>query len=188
MVGSVTGIEEEVFAALSHGERRKVLRIVGASKQGISYSEILSASALSTGSLNYHLKEMEGFIEKNDRMYQLSSLGKKSLTVLMFISGEAILDAPLSLEAVKSRRERMAEIILMPVIVVTTIFMAVIIGFGIYDIPQHGLHPTVAIFIVLELVYIYSVIRWRLKILQRFAMVLEYVEDMVFSNKRIRYT
>jgi DNA-binding transcriptional ArsR family regulator len=112
VVAGETGIEEEVFSALSHDERRKILRIVGASKQGISYSEILSASALSTGKLNYHLKEMEGFIEKSERVYRLSPLGTKSLTALMYVSGESSLDAPLSLEAVMSRRERVAKIIL----------------------------------------------------------------------------
>ena len=187
MAVDITSNEEEVFNALSHGERRKILRIIGASKHGISYSEIMSASALSTGRLNYHLKEMEGFIEKSDRVYRLSPFGTKLLTALMFVSGESSLDVPLSLEAVKSRREGVAKIILTPVIATVAIFMAVLIGFGFYDISRHGLHPTVAILTVLEPVYIYSVIRWRRKIVQRFAMFLEYVEDTVFLNKRIRY-
>ena len=188
MAGAVTGIEEGVFSALSHGERRKILRIVGASKQGISYSEILSASALSTGRLNYHLKEMGGFIEKSDRVYRLSPLGKKLLTALMYISGESILDAPLSLEAVKSRREDVAKIILTLTAASIVIFMSVAIAVDVLLLRSHGLEmlPIIAIRLVLLLVFLYPVLDWRGKIVQRVALLLEYVEDTVFLNKRIK--
>lgn len=47
------------------------------------YSGILGETGLSTGRLNYHLKELEGFIEKDDeRRYRLTTLGKKALSVI----------------------------------------------------------------------------------------------------------
>jgi predicted transcriptional regulator len=69
---------------LNHGERREILRILAVSQEGVKYSSILGETGLTTSKLNYQLKELEGFIEKDDqdRQYSLTALGRKAISVL----------------------------------------------------------------------------------------------------------
>jgi len=72
---------------LSHSERREILRILETSPEGAKYSSILGEIGLTTSKLNYQLKEMEGFIKKDDeRLYHLTSLGHKAISVLNHIN------------------------------------------------------------------------------------------------------
>jgi predicted transcriptional regulator len=76
-------IEDVIMQALTHRERRNILKIIDHSNGGVVYSGILGETGLSTGRLNYHLKELEGFIEKDEeRRYQLTSLGKKAIRLM----------------------------------------------------------------------------------------------------------
>jgi len=76
-------IEEVVMQALSHRERRNILKIIDHSEAGVVYSGILGETGLSTGRLNYHLKELEGFVEKDEeRRYVLTVLGKKAVRLM----------------------------------------------------------------------------------------------------------
>ncbi|UCD45813.1 MAG: winged helix-turn-helix transcriptional regulator [Candidatus Bathyarchaeota archaeon] len=76
-------VEELVLRALSHRERRNILKIIESSEDGVVYSGILGDTGLSTGRLNYHLKELEGFIERNEqRKYRLTALGKKAVRLM----------------------------------------------------------------------------------------------------------
>ena len=78
-------VEDVILQVLSHTERRNILRIIDSSEGGISYSSILGDTGLSTGRLNYHLKELSGFIERDDeRRYHLTALGKKALSILRY--------------------------------------------------------------------------------------------------------
>jgi predicted transcriptional regulator len=76
--------EDTIIKVLNHEERREILRILNASPEGLKYSSILGETKLSTSKLNYQLKELEGFIEKDEekREYNLTSLGKKAIMVL----------------------------------------------------------------------------------------------------------
>jgi CubicO group peptidase (beta-lactamase class C family) len=66
-------IEDVIMRALTHRERRNILKIIDYSNGGVVYSGILGETGLSTGRLNYHLKELEGFIEKDEeRRYLLT--------------------------------------------------------------------------------------------------------------------
>jgi len=57
---------------------------------------------LSTGRLNYHLGELEGFLEREeDRLYTLSVLGKKAVATLRFINED--IDVSI-LETVNTKR------------------------------------------------------------------------------------
>ncbi len=68
--------EEIILQGIGHEERRNILKIIGSSPEGVIYSEILNELQLNTGKLNYHLKLLEGLIERdNDRHYRLSKLG-----------------------------------------------------------------------------------------------------------------
>ena len=57
-------IERVIIQALNHDERRTILRIIMAQERGSTYSEILGELGVPTGTLNYHLKQLEGLIEE----------------------------------------------------------------------------------------------------------------------------
>ena len=76
-------VEEIILQGIGNPERRNILRIIGSAPEGVIYSEILNELKLNTGKLNYHLKLLEGLIERDDqRHYHLTKLGRKSLQVL----------------------------------------------------------------------------------------------------------
>ena len=76
-------VEELIIQGLGHRERRNILKIISLAPQGAIYSDILGALGLNTGKMNYHLRQLEGLVERNgDRRYHLTPLGKKALTIL----------------------------------------------------------------------------------------------------------
>ena len=76
-------VEELIIQGLGHRERRNILKIISVAPKGAVYSEILGELGLNTGRMNYHLKQLEGLIERDgDRRYHLTPLGKRALTVL----------------------------------------------------------------------------------------------------------
>ncbi|MHA2392899.1 MAG: winged helix-turn-helix domain-containing protein [Promethearchaeota archaeon] len=76
-------IEEIIIQALGHPERRNIIEILGTSKENVSYSEILGEIGLNTGKMNYHLKLLEGVIERDkNRRYSLTPIGKKAFVIL----------------------------------------------------------------------------------------------------------
>lgn len=76
-------VEEIILQGIDHAERRNILKIIGSSPEGVIYSEILYELSMNTGKLNYHLKLLEGLIEKDEqRRYHLTKLGKKALMIL----------------------------------------------------------------------------------------------------------
>ena len=79
-------IEDIFLQALSHKERRGILKIIGATQGGVTYSSILGETELNTGHLNYHLRSLEGLIEKADGLYRLTPLGTKALNVIPTLS------------------------------------------------------------------------------------------------------
>lgn len=82
-------IERVIIQALNHDERRTILRIIRAQEKGSTYSEILGELGIPTGTLNYHLKQLVGLIERdNERRYHLTHLGERSLRVLLSMTEE----------------------------------------------------------------------------------------------------
>jgi len=76
-------VEDVIIQALGHRERRNILKIVHSAENGASYSEILGELGLNTGRMNYHLRQLEGLIERDDqRRYRLTPLGERSLGIL----------------------------------------------------------------------------------------------------------
>ena len=95
-------LDDIIIKALGHPERKNILRIVGSYPEGVTYTGILGESGLSTGRLNYHLGELEGFLDRDeDRLYRLSEVGKKAVATLDFISKD--MDMSL-LETVNTKR------------------------------------------------------------------------------------
>lgn len=73
-----------IFQTLGSDERREILRIIHGEEEGVTYSEILSELGLTTGNLNYHLKQLEGLVQRNsERRYHLTPLGEKAYAVLL---------------------------------------------------------------------------------------------------------
>jgi predicted transcriptional regulator len=82
-------IEEIIIQGLGHRERRNILKIISLTEEGAVYSEILGELGLNTGRMNYHLRQLEGLVErKGDRRYHLTPLGKKALSVLHSMTEE----------------------------------------------------------------------------------------------------
>ena len=95
-------LDDLVIKVLSHQERKRILKIVGSYTEGVTYTGILGETGLSTGRLNYHLGELEGFLERNDdRLYTLGVLGRKAVATLSFINED--IDMAI-LEIVNSKR------------------------------------------------------------------------------------
>ena len=95
-------LDDIIIKAIGHPERKNILRIVGSYPEGVNYTGILGESGLSTGRLNYHLGELEGFLDRNeDRLYSLSEIGKKAVATLNFINKDVDLNL---LESVNTKR------------------------------------------------------------------------------------
>jgi len=82
-------VENIIFQALAHPMRRTILKITAYRLEGVSYTDLITELGLSTGKLNYHLEQLKGFAEKNEkRFYVLTPLGKKALNQLNLIKEE----------------------------------------------------------------------------------------------------
>lgn len=80
---SMEAVEDIIIQGISHKERRNILKIISLTPKGAIYSDILGELGLNTGSMNYHLRQLEGLVERNgDRRYHLTPIGKKALAVL----------------------------------------------------------------------------------------------------------
>ncbi len=77
---------EWVLKAISHSIRQRILNLI-ADNTFQSYTELLQKLSLSTGKLNFHLKQLTGLIEKqSDGTYILTSIGKKAIDILKQIN------------------------------------------------------------------------------------------------------
>jgi len=100
------GVEEVVLQALGHRERRNILEIVASSGGGVLYSDILNELGMNTGKLNYHLKLLEGIIEKDDsRRYRLTELGVRAFGLLRGLTEDLDEESARRFSSVKGRRD-----------------------------------------------------------------------------------
>jgi len=83
-VDSTSGeVENVIFQALASRERREILRIIYTTEKGATYTDVLGELGLTTGNLNYHLKQLEGLIQRDsERRISLTPLGEKAYSVL----------------------------------------------------------------------------------------------------------
>lgn len=73
--------EEVILNALNHEIRREILRLL--KDNTMSYTELLDHFAISSGKLNYHIKLLSGFIEKDEEgNYCSTDLGVRVLNLL----------------------------------------------------------------------------------------------------------
>lgn len=98
-------LDDLIIKAIGHPERKNILKIVSSYPEGVNYTGILGESGLSTGRLNYHLGELEGFLDRDeDRLYSLSEIGKKAVATLEFINKDVDLNLLDSVNTKRSRR------------------------------------------------------------------------------------
>ncbi|NHJ02320.1 MAG: ArsR family transcriptional regulator [Candidatus Heimdallarchaeota archaeon] len=78
--------ESVIIKAISHDIRREILRMVNIEPR--KFTDLLNFFDISTGKLNYHLNQIQGFIMKNEEtsLYGISSLGLKALEILDMIN------------------------------------------------------------------------------------------------------
>lgn len=73
--------EEVLLNALNHEIRREILKLLKEGKK--SYTQLLNFFTVPTGKLNYHLRLLEGLIEKDtDNLYQLTAFGHRAWEIL----------------------------------------------------------------------------------------------------------
>ena len=107
MNGAEETLEDLVIRALSHKERKNILKIVASYPDGVNYTGILGESGLSTGKLNYHLGELTGFLEKGDnRLYRVTELERKAISVLEYIYQDIDVASIKTLNTKRARRLR----------------------------------------------------------------------------------
>ena len=100
--------EEIILQGIGHEERRNILKIIGGAHDGVIYSDILNELQLNTGKLNYHLKLLEGLIERDDeRRYHLTKLGVKSVMILNSITEDLDEDEIKLVSTAKTKKDEL---------------------------------------------------------------------------------
>jgi len=80
MVSNSDDVEDVIVQGLANQDRRNILKVIKLAKDGAVYSNILAELEVNSGSLNYHLRQLEGLISKNaEGRYVLTPLGEKAL-------------------------------------------------------------------------------------------------------------
>ena len=86
---------ESIYTILSHPVRRKILLLLEAQGK-LSYTDLLDKLTISSGKLNYHIKEMSELLEKDDKAYILSDSGYNALKLMnvsmKIMAGEEVSD------------------------------------------------------------------------------------------------
>ncbi len=73
--------EDVILVALNHEIRREILQLL--TQKAMTYTQLMENFTLTSGKLNYHLKLLTGFIQKQeDGMYACTKLGKRIFTLL----------------------------------------------------------------------------------------------------------
>jgi membrane protein YdbS with pleckstrin-like domain len=78
----MSNVSEYVLRAISHDLRRRMLSLI-IENNSQSYTELLHKLSLSTGKLNFHLKQLAGIIKKQeDGLYVLTKIGEHAVKIL----------------------------------------------------------------------------------------------------------
>jgi len=82
IITTIDAETEWLLKALSHKIRRKILKLIQ-DYSFLKYSDLLRELSLSTGKLNFHLRQLTNLIEKDkDGIYRLTERGKTALEIL----------------------------------------------------------------------------------------------------------
>ena len=183
-------LDDIVIKALGHPERKNILRIVGSYPEGVTYTGILGESGLSTGRLNYHLGELEGFLDRDeDRLYSLSEIGKKAVATLEFINKDVDLNLLATVNTKRSDRlkaiRRRLDIGFYVVSIVMISIDALAFYFA-YTESDSVLWTFTSIFVIFSALIIYLTDRSRKKDPERILWVWEWLEWKLVGNYKNR--
>ena len=160
-------LDDIVIKALGHPE-------------GVTYTGILGESSLSTGRLNYHLGELEGFLDRDeDRLYSLSEIGKKAVATLEFINKDVDLNLLATVNTKRSDRlkaiRRRLDIGFYVVSIVMISIDALAFYFA-YTESDSVLWTFTSIFVIFSALIIYLTDRSRKKDPERILWIWEWLE------------
>lgn len=184
------GVDDLVIKVLGHKERKRILNIVGSYPEGINYTGVLGETGLSTGKLNYHLGELEGFLDRGeDRLYTLSTLGEKAVATLKFINED--IDIAI-LETVNQKRAaRLKEIrkrLTTGVYIASSVFLTIFCLMGYFAWSESD--TILAVFTgtwgLFSIGVIYMMNRSRVKDPERILWLIEWLEWKLFRGYKDR--
>jgi predicted transcriptional regulator len=176
-------IENVTFQALAHPTRRTIIRIMQSKNQGVSYTELISELGMSTGKLNYHLEQLKGLIEKNNKQqYVLTPFGKKAIEHLNLIEQRissddekyvkiAVLSQKMTLQPIVKALLTIS-IVLSAVLTAVWVYLAYIIIIEGAPIIIYGIRPVlIAVGFALIGILVYALVKtplWIKRFEQRF--------------------
>ena len=179
-------LDDLVIKVLSHQERKRILKIVGSYPEGVNYTGILGETGLSTGRLNYHLGELEGFLERDDdRLYTLGVLGRKAVATLSFINED--IDMAI-LETVNTKRadrlKRIRKRLDLGFYIITAVMIAgnILIGYFAYVSSDTVLSVVTGFWTLFSVFIIYMTDKSRKKDPERILWVWEWLEWKLVGN------
>jgi len=181
-------LDDIIIKAIGHPERKNILRIVGSYPEGVNYTGILGESGLSTGRLNYHLGELEGFLDRDEnRLYRLSEIGKKAVATLNFINKDIDLNLLESVNTKRSKRlKKIRKRLDIGFYVVTALFVGVtgLMAYFSYVESDSILSAFTLVFALFSIGIIYMTDRSRKNDPERILWLFEWLEWLFFRNYR----
>ncbi len=186
MKTSENELNDLVIKVLSHQERRRILMIVGSYPEGVKYTGILGETGLSTGRLNYPMKELEGFLDRDeDRLYSLGVLGRKAVATLNFISegiDMGILETVNTKRADRLRRIQKQQDIGFYIITSVLIGLNILSGYLAYVTSETFLAVIAGVWALFSVFMIYMMDRFRKDGSERILWVWEWLEWKLVGN------
>ena len=177
-------IEEIIIQALGHEARRTMLKIINSSEKGASYTELMIELGLSTGKLNYHLRQLEGLVEKNkERRYLLTPLGRKATTLLSSITRNISSDEEKYLEAAQLAQKSILHPLVISPIYIGIAMVSVILGvwgYLTYIVVTERGPPIVYILLPILLAIGFALLGWLIYALKRAPEHLKRFEKRLF--------
>ncbi len=177
--------EETLVKALDHRERRAILRTIEQSGNGIRYSELLGELDMSTGKLNYQLRQLEGLLEKTvEGRYLLTPLGKKAVALLGYI--DEGLDSTYEVYLSKARSAQGSKLSplassMLKGLVVFNVFILLLWGYLGYIGVTEGAPTAVLIIILTLLILGIAALFWLVRALKTAPDIIEHWEQKIRS-------
>ncbi|RLI02102.1 hypothetical protein DRO31_04905 [Candidatus Bathyarchaeota archaeon] len=161
--------EEIIVQAIGHSDRRNILRIIGATQDGGTYSSTLGETEMNTGHLNYHLRNLEGLIERDDeRHYRLTKLGMKSVMLLDGITSDLDEEDIKMVSSAKTKKDDLftGVVNLWANLVLFFSFTAILglVSFLYFNIEAGYSGPTVYLWVILPCIVLVAEYFWLQKI------------------------
>lgn len=177
-------IEEIIIQALGHEARRTMLKIINSSEKDASYTELMIELGLSTGKLNYHLRQLEGLVEKNnERRYVLTPLGRKATSLLSSITRNISSDEEKYLKAAQLAQKSILHPLVISPIYIGIAMVSVILGvwgYLTYIVVTEGGPPIVYILLPILLAIGFALLGWLIYALKRAPEHLKRFEKRLF--------